>query len=162
RGRDCLNEPRLKQHFIYESDCEMPKKVVLAYSGGLDTSAIMPWLIENYHCEVVAFVGDVGQGDDELAGVEEKAKKSGAVDCHIVDLKREFIDDYVYPTILSGAIYEGRYLLGTSIPPPGLPKAQVEGARKVGAQAVARGCTGKGNAQVRFESAFAALAPDLE
>jgi len=140
----------------------MPNKVVLAYSGGLDTSAIMPWLIESYHCEVVAFVGDVGQGTDELAGVEEKARKSGASECHIVDLKREFIDEYVYPTILSGAVYENRYLLGTSIARPVLAKAQVDVARKVGADALAHGCTGKGNDQVRFESAFAALAPDLQ
>ncbi|MCI0364821.1 MAG: argininosuccinate synthase [Phycisphaerales bacterium] len=140
----------------------MPKKVVLAYSGGLDTSAIMPWLKENYECDVVAFVGDVGQGDAELEGVEEKAINSGASACHIVDLKREFVDEYVYPTILSGAIYEGRYLLGTSIARPVLAKGQVEIARKVGADAVAHGCTGKGNDQVRFESAFAALAPDLE
>lgn len=136
-------------------------KVVLAYSGGLDTSAIMPWLIENYQCEVVAFVGDVGQGDQELAGIEEKARASGASACHVVDLKREFIDQYVYPTILAGAIYEGRYLLGTSIARPILAKAQVDVARKVGADALAHGCTGKGNDQVRFESAFAALAPDL-
>src|SRR5688572_10277196 len=140
----------------------MPKKVVLAYSGGLDTSAIMPWLKENYECDVVAFVGDVGQGDAELEGVEEKAINSGASECHVVDLKREFVDEYVYPTILSGAVYEGRYLLGTSIARPALAKGQVEIARKVGADAVAHGCTGKGNDQVRFESAFAALAPDLK
>jgi argininosuccinate synthase len=140
----------------------MPKKVVLAYSGGLDTSAIMPWLIENYQCEVVAYAGDVGQGDEELAGLKEKAIASGASACHIVDLKREFVDNYVYPTILSGAVYEGRYLLGTSIARPVLAKAQVDVARKVGADAVAHGCTGKGNDQVRFESAFAALAPDLQ
>jgi argininosuccinate synthase len=140
----------------------MPRKVVLAYSGGLDTSAIMPWLIENYQCEVIAFVGDVGQGDDELAGIEDKARQSGASACYIVDQKREFMDEYVYPTILSGAMYEGRYLLGTSIARPVLAKGQVELARKVGADALAHGCTGKGNDQVRFESAFAALAPDLE
>jgi argininosuccinate synthase len=140
----------------------MPNKVVLAYSGGLDTSAIMPWLIENYQCEVIAFVGDVGQGDDELAGVEQKAIASGASACHIVDLKRQFIDQYVYPTILAGSIYEGRYLLGTSMARPVLAKGQVDLARKVGADALAHGCTGKGNDQVRFESAFAALAPDLQ
>src|SRR5687768_16649563 len=140
----------------------MPKKVVLAYSGGLDTSAIMPWLVENYQCEVVAYAGDVGQGDEELAGLKQKAIASGASSCHIVDLKREFVDQYIYPTILSGAVYEGRYLLGTSIARPVLAKAQVEVARKVGADAVAHGCTGKGNDQVRFESAFAALAPDLQ
>ena len=140
----------------------MPKKVVLAYSGGLDTSAIMPWLIEQYNCEVVAFVGDVGQGDEELAGVEKKAKMSGASSCHVVDLKREFVDHYVYPTILAGSVYEGKYLLGTSIARPVLAKGQVDLAKKVGADALAHGCTGKGNDQVRFESAFAALAPDLQ
>lgn len=140
----------------------MPKKVVLAYSGGLDTSVIMPWLVENYGCEIIAFVGDVGQGDDELAGIEAKALKSGASACKIVDLKREFVEHYVYPTMLTGAVYEGKYLLGTSIARPVLAKAQVEVAREFGADAVAHGCTGKGNDQVRFESAFAALAPDLE
>jgi argininosuccinate synthase len=140
-----------------------PRKVVLAYSGGLDTSAIMPWLRETYPgCEVIAFVGDVGQGDSELEGIEAKAKKSGASACHIVDLREEFIENYVYPTILSGAVYEGKYLLGTSIARPVLAKAQVEVALKTGADAVAHGCTGKGNDQVRFESAFAALAPHLK
>ena len=140
----------------------MPMKIVLAYSGCLDTSAIVPGLKENYDCDIVAYVGDVGQGDDELAGIEEKAMRSGASACYVVDLKREFIEDYVYPTILAGAKYEGRYLLGTSIARPILAKAQVEIARKVGADAVAHGCTGKGNDQVRFESAFAALAPDIK
>lgn len=140
----------------------MPRKVVLAYSGGLDTSAIIPWLRETYDCEVVAYAGDVGQGAGELDGLEEKAKRSGASECHVVDLKREFIESYVYPTILAGAVYEGRYLLGTSMARPILAKAQVEIARGVGADALAHGCTGKGNDQVRFEGAFAALAPDLE
>jgi argininosuccinate synthase len=137
------------------------KKVVLAYSGGLDTSAIVPWLVENKGCEVVAFVADVGQGADELAGVEDKARASGASSCHVVDLKRAFIEEYVFPTLLTGAVYEGRYLLGTSMARPVIAKAQVELARKVGADAVAHGCTGKGNDQVRFEATFAALAPDL-
>ncbi|MCH8825179.1 MAG: argininosuccinate synthase [Planctomycetes bacterium] len=140
----------------------MSKKVVLAYSGGLDTSVIVPWLIENYDCEVIAVVGDVGQGAHELEGIEEKAGKSGASECYVVDLKREFVEEYVYPTIITGAVYEGRYLLGTSIARPILAKTQVQIARKVGATALAHGCTGKGNDQVRFESAFAALAPDLE
>jgi argininosuccinate synthase len=140
----------------------MPKTVVLAYSGGLDTSAIVPWLIENLKCRVVAFVGDVGQGADELAGVEEKARRSGAAECHVVDLRERFVEEFVYPTILAGAVYEGRYLLGTSMARPVLARAQVEVARRVGATALAHGCTGKGNDQVRFESAFAALAPDLE
>jgi len=138
------------------------KKVVLAYSGGLDTSAIVPWLKETYGCEVVAFVADVGQGAEELEGVEEKAKASGASECHVVDLKDEFVKDYVYPTLKTGAIYEGTYLLGTAMARPIIAKAQVEVARKVGADALSHGCTGKGNDQVRFESCYAALAPDLQ
>jgi argininosuccinate synthase len=138
------------------------KKVVLAYSGGLDTSAIVPWLKENYNCEVVAFVADVGQGAEELEGVEAKAIASGASECHIVDLKNELVADYIYPTLKTGAIYEGTYLLGTSMARPIIAKAQVEVARKVGADALSHGCTGKGNDQVRFESCFAALAPDLK
>ncbi|WP_322407084.1 argininosuccinate synthase [Idiomarina sp. PL1-037] len=138
------------------------KKVVLAYSGGLDTSAIVPWLKENYGCEVVAFVADVGQGAEELERVEEKAKASGASECHVVDLKDEFVKNYVYPTLKTGAIYEGTYLLGTAMARPIIAKAQVEVARKVGADALSHGCTGKGNDQVRFESCYAALAPDLQ
>ena len=139
------------------------KKVVLAYSGGLDTSAIIPWLKETYDdCEIVAFCADVGQGEEELIGLHEKAIASGASECHIVDLKEEFVADYIYPTIATGAIYEGTYLLGTSMARPIIAKAQVEVARKVGADAVCHGCTGKGNDQVRFEGCFAALAPDLK
>ncbi|PKG57595.1 argininosuccinate synthase [Shewanella sp. GutDb-MelDb] len=139
------------------------KKVVLAYSGGLDTSAIIPWLKETYDdCEIIAFCADVGQGDAELEGLYEKAIKSGASECHIVDLKEELVADYIYPTIATGAIYEGTYLLGTSMARPIIAKAQVEVARKVGADAVCHGCTGKGNDQVRFEGCFAALAPDLK
>ncbi|MCL1115482.1 MULTISPECIES: argininosuccinate synthase [Shewanella] len=139
------------------------KKVVLAYSGGLDTSAIIPWLKETYdNCEIVAFCADVGQGEEELVGLTEKALASGASECHIVDLKEEFVADYIYPTIATGAIYEGTYLLGTSMARPIIAKAQVEVARKVGADAVCHGCTGKGNDQVRFEGCFAALAPDLK
>ncbi len=137
------------------------KKVVLAYSGGLDTSAIIPWLKENYGCEVVAFAADVGQGDEELEGLHEKAIASGASECHIVDLKQDFVADYIYPTVKTGAVYEGRYLLGTSMARPIIAKAQVEVAKQVGADAVCHGCTGKGNDQVRFESTFAALAPEL-
>ncbi|EOE7536393.1 argininosuccinate synthase [Vibrio cholerae] len=137
------------------------KKVVVAYSGGLDTSVIIPWLKENYDCEVVAFVADVGQGDEELKGVEAKALSSGASECYIVDLKEEFVKEYIYPTLKTGPYYEGKYLLGTSMARPVIAKAQVEIARKVGADALAHGCTGKGNDQVRFEGAFAALAPDL-
>lgn len=138
------------------------KKVVLAYSGGLDTSAIVPWLIENYGCEVIAFAADVGQGDEELEGLEAKALASGASECHIVDLKEEFVKDFIYPTLTTGAVYEGEYLLGTSMARPVIAKAQVEVARKVGADALCHGCTGKGNDQVRFEGAFAALAPELK
>lgn len=138
------------------------KKVVLAYSGGLDTSAIVPWLKENYGCEVVAFVADVGQGAEELEGVEAKAIASGASECYVVDLKDEMVSDYIYPTLKTGSIYEGTYLLGTSMARPIIAKAQVEIARKVGADALSHGCTGKGNDQVRFESCFAALAPDLK
>ncbi|ALS99969.1 argininosuccinate synthase [Lacimicrobium alkaliphilum] len=137
------------------------KKVVLAYSGGLDTSAIIPWLKENYDCEVVAFAADVGQGDEELEGLEQKALASGASECHIVDLKEAFVSEYIYPTVMTGAVYEGQYLLGTSMARPIIAKAQVEVARKVGADALCHGCTGKGNDQVRFEGAFSALAPDL-
>lgn len=137
------------------------KKVVLAYSGGLDTSAIVPWLKENYDCEVVAFAADVGQGAEELEGLEEKAIASGASECHIVDLKEEFVSDIIYPTITTGAVYEDEYLLGTSMARPIIAKAQVEIARKVKADALSHGCTGKGNDQVRFEGAFSALAPDL-
>lgn len=139
------------------------KKVVLAYSGGLDTSAIIPWLKENYdNCEIVAFCADVGQGEEELVGLTEKALASGASECHIVDLKEAFVKDYIYPTIATGAIYEGTYLLGTSMARPIIAKAQVDVARKVGADALCHGCTGKGNDQVRFEGCFAALAPDLK
>ncbi|MEQ8770254.1 MAG: argininosuccinate synthase [Phycisphaerales bacterium] len=140
----------------------MSKKVVLAYSGGLDTSAIVPWLKEQGDYEVVCVVADVGQGAGELEGVEKKAEASGASACHVLDLRREFVEDYVWPTLITGAVYEGRYLLGTSMARPVIAKAQVEIARKVGAEALAHGCTGKGNDQVRFESAFSALAPDLE
>jgi len=138
------------------------KKVVVAYSGGLDTSVILPWLQENYdNCEIVAFVADVGQGAEELEGIEAKALASGASECYVVDLKDELVADYIYPTLKTGAVYEGTYLLGTSMARPIIAKAQVEIARKVGADALCHGCTGKGNDQIRFESCFAALAPEL-
>ncbi|WP_371375942.1 argininosuccinate synthase [Thalassotalea aquiviva] len=138
-------------------------KVVLAYSGGLDTSAIIPWLKENYDgCEVIAFCADVGQGEEELQGIEEKALKSGASECHVVDLKEEFVKDYIFPILKTGAVYEGQYLLGTSMARPVIAKAHVEVALKVGADALCHGCTGKGNDQVRFEACFAALAPQLQ
>jgi len=138
------------------------KKVVVAYSGGLDTSVILPWLQENYdNCEIIAFVADVGQGAEELEGIEAKALASGASECYVVDLKDELVADYIYPTLKTGAVYEGTYLLGTSMARPIIAKAQVEIARKVGADALCHGCTGKGNDQIRFESCFAALAPEL-
>ncbi len=139
------------------------KKIVLAYSGGLDTSAIIPWLKENYDdCEVVAFVADVGQDREDLVGVEKKALQSGASECHVVDLREEFVKEYIYPVLKTGALYEGSYLLGTSMARPIIAKAQVELALKVGADAVAHGATGKGNDQVRFESTYSALAPQLK
>ena len=141
----------------------MKEKVVLAYSGGLDTTAIIPWLKENYNdCEVVCFVADVGQEASDLEGVEEKAKVSGASKCIVKDLKEEFVKDYVYPTLKTGAIYEGTYLLGTSMARPVIAKALVECALAEGADAICHGCTGKGNDQVRFESAVFALAPQLQ
>ena len=138
------------------------KKVVLAYSGGLDTSAIVPWLKDNYNCEVIAFVANVGQGDEELAGVEQKAINSGASSCHIVDLREELVKEVIYPTLKTGAVYEGQYLLGTSMARPVIARAQVKLALELGADALCHGCTGKGNDQVRFEGAFAALAPQLK
>jgi argininosuccinate synthase len=137
------------------------KKIVLAYSGGLDTSIIIPWLKENYKgAEVVAMCTDVGQNED-LSGLDAKAKASGASKLYMMDLREEFARDYLWPMLRSGAIYEGKYLLGTSIARPLQAKAQVEVALKEGADAVAHGCTGKGNDQVRFELAYKALAPQL-
>ena len=137
------------------------KKVVLAYSGGLDTSCIIPWLKENYNnCEVIAACADLGQGD-ELKPVYDKAIKTGASKCYILDLKEEFISDYVWPTVKAGAVYEKKYLLGTSFARPLIAKKLVEIAEKEGADAIAHGATGKGNDQVRFELAVKALNPDL-
>ena len=134
-------------------------KVVLAYSGGLDTSVIIPWLKENYqNCQVIAVCGDVGQGD-ELDIVYEKALKSGASKCYIVDLKKEFVKDFVWPVIKAGSKYEGKYLLGTSVARPLIAKALVDVAKKEGAQYICHGATGKGNDQVRFEVSIAALSP---
>ncbi len=137
------------------------KKVVLAYSGGLDTSVIIPWLKENYNCEVIAMCADVGQGD-ELAPVHDKALKSGASKVYIEDLKQEFVESYVWPTLKAGAVYEGKYLLGTSFARPIIAKALVAIAEKEGADAIAHGATGKGNDQVRFELTVKALAPHLK
>ena len=138
------------------------KKVVLAYSGGLDTSIIIPWLKENYdNCEVVAVSGDVGQ-TTELDGLEEKALKTGASKLYIEDLKKEFIEDYIYPTMMAGAVYENKYLLGTSFARPIIAKRIVEIAKKEGADAICHGCTGKGNDQVRFELSIKAFAPEMK
>ncbi len=138
------------------------KKIVLAYSGGLDTSIIIPWLKENYEgCEVIAVSGDVGQGT-ELDGLEEKAIKTGASKLYIEDLNKEFVEDYIYPTLKAGAVYEGMYLLGTSFARPLIAKRIVEIAIAEGADAICHGCTGKGNDQVRFELAIKAFAPDME
>lgn len=137
------------------------KKVVLAYSGGLDTSIIIPWLKENYGCEVIAYAADVGQGE-ELDPLHEKAIKTGASKIYIEDLKSEFVKDFVFPMVKAGAIYEGKYLMGTSVARPVIAKRQVEIAIKEGADAVAHGATGKGNDQVRFELTFKALKPDLK
>jgi argininosuccinate synthase len=136
-------------------------KIVLAYSGGLDTSVLLTWLKETYSAEIVAFCADVGQ-EEELQGIEPKALKTGASKCYIEDLREEFARDYIYPMMQAGAIYEGQYFLGTSIARPCIAKSMVEIAKKEGADAVAHGATGKGNDQVRFELAAAALAPELE
>jgi argininosuccinate synthase len=139
----------------------LPKKVVLAYSGGLDTSIIIPWLKENYGgCEVIAMIGDLGQRED-LQAAYKKALATGASEAYIEDLREEFVTDYIWPTLRAGAVYEHKYLLGTSFARPLLAKRQVEIAKKVGADALAHGCTGKGNDQVRFELAAKALAPEL-
>src|SRR5205809_5616919 len=139
----------------------MPEKVVLAYSGGLDTSIIIPWLKENYSYDVIAMVGDVGQGDD-IEAVVEKAHKTGASKVVVEDLREEFLTGYVFPALRAGAVYEHKYLLGTSLARPVIAKHQVAVALHEGATALAHGCTGKGNDQVRFEHAFQALAPELK
>jgi len=138
----------------------MSEKIVLAYSGGLDTSIIIPWLKENHSCDVIAMVGDVGQGDD-IEAVVAKAYATGASRVVVEDLREEFLSAYVFPALKAGAVYEHKYLLGTSLARPVIAKHQVEVALREGANAVAHGCTGKGNDQVRFELAYQALAPDL-
>jgi argininosuccinate synthase len=139
----------------------MPEKIVLAYSGGLDTSIIIPWLKEHYSCEVIAMVGDVGQGDD-IEAVVKKAYATGASKVVVEDLREEFLTDYVFPALKAGAVYEHKYLLGTSLARPVIAKHQVQVALREGATAAAHGCTGKGNDQVRFELAYQALAPELK
>ncbi len=136
-------------------------KIVLAYSGGLDTTIIIPWLKENYDCEVIAVAADVGQGE-ELAPLNEKAIKSGASKIFIEDLTEEFVRDYVFPTLKASAVYEGKYLLGTSFARPVIAKRLVEIAEREGATAICHGCTGKGNDQVRFELSIKALSPDMK
>ncbi len=138
------------------------KKVVLAYSGGLDTSIIIPWLKENYdNCEVIAVAADVGQGAGELEGLEEKAKKTGASKLYIADLKDAFVEEYIWPTLQADAVYENHYLLGTSFARPLIAKRLVEIAKAEGADAICHGCTGKGNDQVRFELSIRAFAPEM-
>jgi argininosuccinate synthase len=139
----------------------MPEKVVLAYSGGLDTSIIIPWLKENYGSDVIAMVGDVGQGDD-IEAVIQKAYNTGASKVVVEDMREEFLTDYVFRAVKAGAVYEHKYLLGTSLARPVIAKHQVEVALREGATTVAHGCTGKGNDQVRFEMAYQALAPELK
>jgi len=138
-----------------------PKKIVLAYSGGLDTSVILRWLIETYEAEVIAFTADLGQGE-ELIPIRDKGLRTGATGVHVVDLREEFVRDFVFPVLRASAVYESGYLLGTSFARPLIAKAQVDVARAEGADAVAHGATGKGNDQVRFELTYAALAPDLQ
>jgi argininosuccinate synthase len=140
---------------------QKPKKVALAYSGGLDTSIIIPWLKEHYGCEVVAVCGDIGQGGEELAGLEEKARKTGASEVHVADMREEFVSEYLWRLVRAGGEYEHKYLLGTSIARPLLAKRQVAVALETGCDALAHGCTGKGNDQVRFELTYKALAPHL-
>ena len=136
--------------------------IALAYSGGLDTSIIVPWLREHYDARVICVAADIGQGEDELRGVREKALASGAEECYVEDMRREYVEDFIYPTLRSGAVYNRKYLLGTSMARPIIAKRQVDVARMVGADALAHGCTGKGNDQVRFELTYMTFAPDLK
>src|SRR5919106_6192078 len=140
----------------------MIRTIVLAYSGGLDTSIIVPWLREQYGARVICVAADIGQGDAELAGVRQKALASGAEECFIEDLRAEFVNDFIFPTLRAGAVYNRKYLLGTSMARPLIARRQVEVARAVGADALAHGCTGKGNDQVRFELTYMAFAPHLK
>src|SRR5919198_1799496 len=150
---DCINS--------MANGAPMPRTIVLAYSGGLDTSIIVPWLREHYGARVICVAADIGQGDQELAGLRAKALASGAEECYVEDLRTEFVRDFIFPTLRAGAVYNRKYLLGTSMARPLIARRQVEIARKVGADALAHGCTGKGNDQVRFELTYAAFAPDL-
>ena len=144
-----------------DKERKKPKKVVLAYSGGLDTSIIIPWLKENYGCEVIAVIGDVGQQED-LEAARKKALATGASTALVEDLREEFVRDYIWPTLRAGAVYEHTYLLGTSMARPIIAKRQAEVALRLGADGLSHGCTGKGNDQVRFELAYKAIAPDVQ
>src|SRR5579871_1497304 len=156
----CTFKRRFCTPYLHK-ETELAKKVVVAYSGGLDTSIIIPWLKENYGgCDVIAMIGDLGQRED-LEAAKKKALATGASAAYIEDLREEFITQYAWPTLRAGAVYEHKYLLGTSFARPILAKRQVEIAHKVGADALAHGCTGKGNDQVRFELAAKALGPEL-
>ena len=139
----------------------MIRTICLAYSGGLDTSIIVPWLKERYDARVICVAANIGQGDHELAGVRDKAIASGADECHVEDLREEYVRDFIFPTLRAGAVYNRKYLLGTATARPLIAKRQVEVARRVGADALAHGCTGKGNDQVRFELTYMVFAPDL-
>jgi argininosuccinate synthase len=136
--------------------------IVLAYSGGLDTSIIVPWLREHYDARVICVAGDVGQGADELRGVREKALASGAEECYVEDLRKEFVEEFIWPTLRAGAVYNRKYLLGTAMARPIIAKRQVDLAKAIGADALAHGCTGKGNDQVRFELTYMTFAPELK
>src|SRR5215207_6363711 len=140
----------------------MPRTIVLAYSGGLDTSIIVPWLRENYDARVICVAADIGQDREELRGVREKAIASGAEECYVEDLREEFVRDFIFPMLRAGAVYNRKYLLGTATARPLIARRQVEVARAVGADALAHGCTGKGNDQVRFELTYMTIAPDLD
>ena len=146
---------------LYREGANVANKIVLAYSGGLDTSIIIPWLKEKYACNVIAMIGDVGQQED-LEAAKRKALATGASAAHIEDLREEFITGYIWPTLRAGAVYEHKYLLGTSFARPVLAKRQVGVALRAGADAVAHGCTGKGNDQVRFEVTARILDPTLK
>src|SRR2546423_10188589 len=139
----------------------MPRTIVLAYSGGLDTSIIVPWLREHYGARVICVAADIGQGEGELAGVRAKALASGADECFVEDLREEFVRDFIFPTLRAGAVYNRKYLLGTAMARPLIARRQVEVARRVGADALAPRCTGNGKDHVRFELNYAAVAPDL-
>src|SRR5437660_4226869 len=151
----------IRKRGIVNKQLNKPKKVVLAYSGGLDTSIIIPWLKENYGCEVIAGIGDLGKQED-LEAARKKALATGASSAHVEDLREEFVRDYIWPTLRAGAIYEHTYLLGTSMARPVIAKRQAEIALALGADGLSHGCTGKGNDQVRFELAYKAIAPSIQ